>query len=42
MKNLSFLLWGSNDKEGNSVPPGYYFYTIHYSNQLLKGQMIKL
>ncbi len=36
------LMWNGEDAEGNPVPPGYYFYTIHYDNQVLIGKMIKL
>nr|NQU94350.1 VWA domain-containing protein [Bacteroidota bacterium] len=36
------ILWDGADQEGNPVPHGFYFYTIQYGNQMLKGEIIKL
>ncbi|MEJ2595621.1 MAG: VWA domain-containing protein [bacterium] len=36
------LMWNGKDAEGNPVPPGYYFYTIHYDRRVLTGKMVKL
>ncbi|RLD72594.1 MAG: hypothetical protein DRI87_05515, partial [Bacteroidetes bacterium] len=36
------ILWNGTNLEGIPVPSGYYFYTIQYNKQILKGNMIKL
>lgn len=33
--------WDGVDGEGTAIPPGYYFYTIHFGNQVLTGKMVK-
>ena len=36
------LHWSGTDSSGNTIPPGYYYYTIQYGGKSLKGQVIKL
>ncbi len=36
------LLWAGTTSSGNSIPSGYYYFTIQYNNQAFKGEIIKL
>jgi Ca-activated chloride channel family protein len=36
------IYWNGNDMNNQQLPPGPYFYSIHFGNNILTGKMIKI